>query len=131
MSLKFIEQPPHTTKTQITTTTWTAQPEPNEVFNVVRITKQDLINAQRGQTNFFGHEKPKLGTLEEKTDVFMASWVYMVEGNTNPHVRPLVGNFMGGFATHREAVQMCNDVWQKRWRYRSKIIRVPQAGMLN
>lgn len=122
MSLIFIEQPPKTNKQQITTTTWSAQPSNSDVFNVVRIKQQDLINIQSGKVNFIGHEKPKLGTLEEKTDVFMASWVY-TDSVDQPHMRPLVGNFMGGFATRAEAIQMCKDVWANRARWRSSILR--------
>jgi hypothetical protein len=128
MNLKFEEQPESISKTHIKTTTWCAQPTGHDTFNVVRIKLQDLENMRTGKVNFIGWEKPVLGTLEEKTDVYIVSWLSL-DGAGTTHMRPLVGNFNGGFATHREAVQMCEGVWARRAQYRSQIIR-PQAPSL-
>jgi hypothetical protein len=123
MSLKFVEQPTHISNAKVATTTWACEASDKDTFLVVRIKLQDLMNIRAGKVNFFGHEKPKLGTLEELTDVYTASWLYLDSAGVQ-RMRPLVGNFNGGFATHREAVQMCDDVWRNKARYRRNIQRV-------
>ena len=76
--LVFLEQPATTTATQMKTTQWAAEIGGHDTFIITRITQQDLINTVAGKVNFFGYEKPKLGTLEEHTDVFLLTWLYGV-----------------------------------------------------
>lgn len=116
--LVFLEQPPSTTATQITTTTWAAEIGGRDTFLITRIKLQDLINLRTGKVNFIGDTKPKLGTLEELTDVFAAAWLYFENGKDKPRVRPLVGGFNGGFQKYAEAEAICRDVWRQRTRYR-------------
>lgn len=110
--MQFIEQPPTRTATQIESTTWAAEAGPEDTFLVVRMRLQDIMNIRAGKVNFVGYEKPKLGTLEEHVDVFSATW--LMRGG---RMRPIVGNFNGGFKTLREAQQICRDAWAQRWRY--------------
>lgn len=114
--MDFKEQAPNTSATQVVTRTWAAEVDATNTFLVVCIKLQDLINMRAGRVNFFGDTKPKLGTLEELTDVYTASWLYNV-GDDKPRMRTLVGNFNGGFATYNEAVQMCRDVWRNKERF--------------
>lgn len=119
--MQFVEQPPTKTATQIESTTWAAEVSPQDTFLVVRMRLQDIINIRAGKVNFIGDTKPKLGTLEEHIDVFSATWL-MREGD-KPRMRPIVGNFNGGFKTLREAQQICRDAWAQRSRYgRGRII---------
>jgi hypothetical protein len=124
--LRFVEQAPHTSPTQVVTTTWAAEPDAQNTFLITRIKLQDLINMRSGTVNFIGDVKPKLGTLEESIDVFCCAWMQKQPHKTG--MRPLVGNFNGGCATHAEAVQLCKDVWRHRERYAPRqIITPPQT----
>lgn len=115
--LVFLEQPATTTATQIKTTQWAAEIGGHDTFIITRITQQDLINTVAGKVNFFGYEKPRLGTLEEHTDVFLLTWLYFTNGK--PTARPIVGNFHGGFQHHAEAVSAARDIWRMRERWRA------------
>lgn len=130
MQLKFGEPRTATDRTQITTRTWSAEPMPGHAFNIVEITVADLQHKASGQVNFIGDTKPLEGTLEEKTHVYLCRWIIAREEG-GLAIRPLVGNYYGGFASHREAVQLCNDVWRTRWRYlrrKPQIVRAQFAG---
>ena len=121
--LIFLEQPPRLTNTKIKITTWAAEVGAHDTFIISRLMLQDLLNQRSGRANFFGYEKPKLGTLEELTDVFTASWLYYVTLGERPRLRPLIGNFNGGFQTYREAQEMCNAVWRQRGKFRTRIVK--------
>lgn len=126
--LNFIEQnlngrrTPGAGKPNVANGSWHALPTEKDKFIIISLLLQDLIHARQGKTNYYGYEKPKFGTLEEKTNVYMCTWVYMTDSGVEK-VRPLVGNYNGGFQFHREAVAMCNDVWNARDRWRTQIIR--------
>lgn len=122
--LRFEEEGTHKTRTHVVCTTWRAYPTFNDVFTIVCLKLQDLQNKVSGRVNFVGDTKPKLGTLEEHIDVYISSWVYK-DALGQQRTRPIIGNFHGGCATHREAVALCNDVWKVRARYRSSLIRAP------
>lgn len=121
MELRFEEQAPHTNATRVTTTTWAATPSEQDTFLITRITLQDLINMTTGKVNFVGYEKPKLGTLEELSDVFTAAWLY-TKADGSPGLRPLVGNFHGGFPNMKDAAQMCVDTWRQRERFQTPVV---------
>ena len=121
--LIFLEQPPRLTNTKVKIDSWAAEVGAHDTFVITRVMLQDLINQRSGRSNFFGYEKPKLGTLEELTDVFLPVWLYYVSLSERPRVRPLVGNFNGGFQTYREADEMCNAVWRQRGKYRTHIVK--------
>lgn len=126
--MQFVEQAPIKSATQIESTTWAAEAGPRDTFLVVRLKLQDLMNMHSGKVNFLGHEKPKLGTLEEHIDVFTATWVMRNGDESKPRMRPIVGNFNGGFQTLHEAQQICRDAWAQRARYGRGAILVPPAG---
>jgi hypothetical protein len=121
MSLTFIEGPEKEMTGKIKVRTWLAQPTATDTMQIVCMTLQDLVNIRHGRRNFIGYEKPKFGSLEELTNVYLCNWLR--KQSDNIRTRPLVGGFNGGFASHREAVQMCNDVWAARHRYMRDIIR--------
>jgi len=106
---------------KIVTRCWSAQPTTTDVFNIVCIKLQDLQNIAKGRTNYWGYEKPKFGTLEELIDVYVPSWIYNTPQGPQ-RVRPIKGNFNGGFQTHREAVEICQQVWANKERWRTTII---------
>lgn len=127
--LEFIEKSALDNRT--VTRAWQAKPTDDDAFNIICIKLQDLKNRAAGKTNYFGYEKPKFGTLEELIDVYVPSWVVTFpgagpDGAPINRVKPIKGNFNGGFQTYREAVQICEDIWRQRDRYRprnSAIIR--------
>lgn len=135
MTLKFEGPLLSTTVQQVEARTWRATPDDMNDFIIVSLKKQDMINMQNNRANFFGYEKPVEGVLEEITDVYSAAWVQKAPG-LPPRVRPLVGNFMGGYASYGEAKQICEDAWRLRKRYqRREIVRAsvlpPFPGTLN
>jgi hypothetical protein len=136
MSLNFIELPNHTTKHQMTVRMWRAEPKPEDIMQIICMRASDLELLRIGKVNFIGETRPTQGVLEEITDVYLCSWIFK-DASGAQRVRPLVGNYHGGFASHREAVQLCNDVWRHRWRYRKprpQIVRAafaPPANELN
>lgn len=121
MSLTFNEAGEKEITGKIKVRTWLAQPTDTDTMQIICMSLQDLMNVRQRRRNFIGYEKPKLGTLEELTSVYMCNWLR--KQGDNIRTRPLVGGFNGGFASYREAVQMCNDVWAARHRYSNAIIR--------
>jgi hypothetical protein len=118
--LNFLEQPTITNKQQITIRPWHANPTHNDQFVIVCMKLSDLQNMRAGTVNFIGDTKPKFGTLEELTEVYLTSWkITGVGANATTRTRPIVGNYRGGSKTFNEAVQLCNDVWRARARYRT------------
>ena len=113
--LEFIGPVENTNHVQISTRTWIAEGD-GTIFNIVCMKLSDLQNMAKGQVNFIGHEKPKFGTLEEKTDVYLTSWTY-IDPVRGKRVRPLIGRFNGGHQTYMEAKQLCEDVFNNRKRY--------------
>lgn len=127
MSQLYFEGPTnYTTQTQITKRVWKATPHPDHLFQIVELKVSDLENMRAGRVNFIGDTKPTFGTLEELSDVYICQWIRSGEGQQGPSLRPLVGNYHGGFASYHEAVQLCSDVWRQRWRYmkRPQLVRV-------
>lgn len=119
--MKFVGPVRKVNGKQIATDTWYAEVTPKDTFQVVRISKQDLINLQSGRVNFVGHEKPKLGTLEELEFVYLLSWVYL-DAHGNPRIRPVVGRYHGGCETFADATGLADDVWKHSARYRTSLI---------
>ncbi len=117
MQLQFEGPTEAVNHTQIATRTWKAAPQPGHLFQIVALKVSDLENMRTGRVNFIGDTKPKFGTLEELSDVYICQWIRNEGNEGRPSLRPLVGNYHGGFATYREAVQLCSDVWRQRWRY--------------
>lgn len=117
MTLKFEGPIERTDATQITTRAWVAEPMANNAFNIVAIKRSDLEHMRTGRVNFIGDTKPKEGTLDEITDVYLVSWLF-TDASGAVRARPIVGNYYGGFAAYSEAVTICNDVWRNRRNYR-------------
>lgn len=123
MKLNFVGPVVKTNTKQMTTETFYCEVTPRDTLQVVRVNRQDLINMHSGRVNFIGDTKPKLGTLEEKQDVFLVSWVYL-DAQGQPRIRPVVGRFMGGCETFADAKQLATDVWKHRDRFRTSLAKV-------